>query len=73
MTFSNAGQMLGLLIVAIGLFSIFARNFFWKIEVFGDRLSGKRSERTPVWDMWQVLRGVLFIVVGLTLLMQARW
>ncbi len=64
--------MIGLIIIGVGLLSIFARNFFWKTEEFSDRLSGKRSERTAVWDMWQILRGVLTIVIGLALLTQGH-
>ena len=72
MGFSSLGPVIGLCFIGVGLLSIFARNFFWKTEEFGDRLRGKRSERTAVWDMWQVLKGVLAIVIGLSLLSQGH-
>ncbi len=72
MGFSQVGQVIGLFSIMFGLFSIFARNFFWKAEQFSDRLRGKRSERTTVWDMWQVLKGVIALAVGLALLSQGH-
>ncbi len=72
MSFMQGGQVIGLFMIVVGLLSIFARDFFWKTEQFSDRLSGKRSERTAVWDLWQVLRGVLAIMIGLALLSQGH-
>lgn len=72
MILSQVGQVIGFFLILSGLLSIFARNFFWKAEQFSDRLRGKRSERTAVWDMWQVLKGVLAIAIGLALLSQGH-
>jgi uncharacterized membrane protein len=69
----QVGQVMGLIIIMLGLLSIFARDFFWKTEGFGDRLRGKRTERTAVWDMWQILKGVLAIAIGLSLLSQGHF
>ena len=73
MSFGQSGQVIGLIIIGFGLLSMFARDFSWKFEEFNDRLRGKRTERTAVWDMWQVLKGVLAIVIGLSLLTQGHW
>ena len=73
MGFIQGGQVIGLVFIGLGLLSIFARNFFWKTEEFSDRLRGKRSERTAVWDMWQVLKGVFAIIIGLTFLSQGHF
>ena len=72
MSITQGMQVVGFLIIIIGLLSIFARDFFWKTERFSDLLRGKRTERTAVWDMWQVLKGVLAIIVGLALLAQGH-
>lgn len=73
MSFTQGGQVIGLLFIGLGLLSIVARDFFWKTEEFGDRLRGKRTERTAVWDIWQILKGMLAIVIGLSLLTQGHW
>ena len=73
MSFFGAGQAIGLIMIVLGLLSIFARDFFWRWEKFGDALRGKRSERTGVWDLWQILKGLFIIGLGLTLLAQGQW
>ena len=73
MSFMQAGQIMGVFIIAFGLLNIFARSFFWKTEQFSDHLRGKRAERTSLWDMWQILKGVLMIALGLALLSQGQW
>ncbi|CAG0926332.1 hypothetical protein TFLX_00007 [Thermoflexales bacterium] len=73
MSVMQGGQVIGLLIIIVGLLSIFARDFFWKTERFSDLLRGKRTERTALWDMWQVLKGVLAIVIGLSLMSQGHF
>ncbi len=72
MILEQVGQAFGLIMILFGLLSIFARDFFWRWEKFGDALRGKRAERTGVWDLWQILKGVLIIAFGLTLL-SGRW
>ncbi len=68
MSLLHGSQLFGLIMIVLGLLSIFARDFFWRWEKFGDALRGKRAERTGVWDLWQILKGVLIIAFGLALL-----
>jgi len=63
-------QPIGLVFIVSGLLYIVARDFFWRAEQFGDRLRGKRGERTPLWDFWKIMLGVLAVVLGFTLLLQ---
>jgi hypothetical protein len=63
-------QPIGLVFIVFGLLYIVARDFVWRAEQFSDRLRGKRSERTPLWNFWKIMIGVLAVVLGLTLLLQ---
>ncbi len=72
MSITQGMQVVGFLIIIGGLLSIFARDFFWRWEKFGDAVRGKHSERTAVWDMWQVLKGILALIIGLALLTQGH-
>ena len=63
-------QPIGLVFIVFGLLYIVARDFFWRAEQFGDRLRGKRSARTPLWDLWKITLGVLAVVLGFTMLLQ---
>lgn len=61
-------QLLGVLLIVVGLASIFAKDLLWELTVFSNRLKGVKSERTEWWDVWTTLGGVFLIVVGLVAL-----
>ncbi len=61
-------QLVGVLLIVVGLASIFAKELLWEITVFSNRLKGIKSERTDWWDVWTTVGGIFFIIVGLVAL-----
>lgn len=61
-------RLVGVLLIVVGLASIFAKDLLWEITVFSNRLKGIKSERTEWWDTWTTIGGVFFVVVGLVAL-----
>jgi uncharacterized membrane protein HdeD (DUF308 family) len=59
--------LIAILMVILGLLSIFAKDLVWELTAFGNRLEGKASERTDTWDVGTTVSGVIFIVLGIVL------
>jgi uncharacterized membrane protein len=58
-------QATGALLIGLGLVNILARDLIWQLTVLRNRLAGTASERTPVWDTWIPLRGAIFLIAGI--------
>lgn len=58
-------RLIGFAFIFVGFIQIFTRDMQWKIEKARDSFFGKRVERTPLWDFWRILLGVIAICVGL--------
>lgn len=54
-----------ILLVILGLFSIFAKDLMWEMTVFFNRTEGVASERTPLWDVRMTVGGIISIILGL--------
>lgn len=51
-----------------GLIVIFAREQVWKLTVFSNKMSGRASERSRVWDVSMRFVGVLFIISAIVIM-----
>jgi uncharacterized membrane protein len=63
-------QTVGALLIGLGLVNILAKDLVWELTVFGNRLEGEESERTPLWDVWTTLGGAILVVIGIVVTMQ---
>lgn len=52
------------ILVGLGLLSIFARDMLWELTHWSNSIKGVASERTENWDIWSVISGVILIVIG---------
>lgn len=65
------------ILVGLGLLSIFARDLLWELTHWSNSIKGIASERTETWDTWSVISGVILVIVGVGIVismfgMQAR-
>ncbi|HDQ71950.1 MAG TPA: hypothetical protein ENN19_07615 [Chloroflexi bacterium] len=63
-------QFFGILLIVVGIASIFAKDLIWKLVVFNNQLRGRASERTDVWDTWTTVFGAIIAVAGLIALLK---
>lgn len=56
-------------LIGIGLLSIFARDLMWELTHWSNSTKGIASERTETWDTWSVLSGVLLAGFGVVILL----
>ena len=56
--------VLGLVLVAVGLMSIFAKDVMWEFTRFSNEAKGVASERTDWWDTTTTIGGVFAVIVG---------
>ncbi len=52
------------ILVGLGLLSIFARDMLWEMTQWSNSLKGLASERSENWDTWSVISGVILIIIG---------
>jgi hypothetical protein len=50
--------------IGYGLLGLFARDILWDFAQFGNAVSGRTSQRTPLWEAWQRVMGVVCILIG---------
>ena len=55
----------GILLVGLGLLSIFAKDFMWNLTQISNQMKGVASERTDWWDTSTTIGGIVAIVLGL--------
>lgn len=55
----------GLLLIVIGLLSIFAKDFMWELAQFSNQMKGQASERTEWWDLSTTIGGVIALLLGI--------
>ena len=53
-----------LVLIGIGLLSLFARDLLWDLTQFGNQWNGRASERTDLWDLRTRVGGVIALVLG---------
>jgi hypothetical protein len=58
----------GLFPTGPGPFELLAPDAASRLQAWGHRTRGVRAERTPEWDSWRRIGGVLLIVGGVALL-----
>ena len=61
-------NILGILLVIIGIINIFGKDIAWELTSFQNRLEGERSERSGTWEVGSTIGGLIFAGVGLYLL-----
>lgn len=52
------------ILVGLGLLSIFARDLLWELTQWSNSTKGIASERTETWDTWSVISGVILVIIG---------
>ncbi|MCZ7672419.1 MAG: hypothetical protein M5U34_37470 [Chloroflexi bacterium] len=52
-----------------GLFIIFAREKVWKLTVLSNKMSGRASERSRIWDVSMVIVGIVAIVMSIVMIL----
>jgi len=59
----------GIVIIVLGLLSIFAQDLVWDFTEWQNRAKGVASERTPEWENATTIGGMIAIVAGIVMLM----
>jgi hypothetical protein len=59
----------GIVIIILGLLSIFAQDLVWDFTEWQNRSKGVVSERTPEWETATTIGGMIAIVCGIVLIM----
>ncbi len=52
-----------------GLIVIFAREQVWKLTVLSNKMSGRASERTRIWDVSMLIVGSVSIVLAIIMIL----
>lgn len=52
-----------------GLIVIFAREQVWKLTVLSNKMSGRASERTKIWDISMLIVGAVSIILAIVMLL----
>jgi hypothetical protein len=63
--------IVGLVLIVLGLISIFAKDLAWEMTEWQNRNRGVQSERTPEWERSTTLGGVITIGAGVFFLFAA--
>lgn len=48
-----------------GVIVIFAKEQVWKLTVLSNKMSGRASERTRVWDISMLIVGIVSIILAI--------
>ena len=57
--------VVGLILVVLGLLSVFAKDLVWEFTEWSNQVRGLVSERTDWWDTSTTIGGIIAIVVGI--------
>jgi hypothetical protein len=57
--------VVGLILVVLGLLSVFAKDIVWEFTEWSNQARGLVSERTDWWDTTTTIGGVFAIIVGI--------
>jgi len=57
--------VVGLILVVLGLLSVFAKDLVWEFTEWSNQARGLVSERTDWWDTSTTIGGIIAIVVGI--------
>jgi hypothetical protein len=60
--------ILGLILIGLGLMSIFAKDLLWQFTEWSNQAKGVASERTDWWDTSTTIGGIFIILVGIALI-----
>ena len=60
--------IIGLILVVLGLMSIFAKDIVWEFTEWSNRAKGLVSERTDWWDTTTTIGGIIAILAGVVLM-----
>jgi hypothetical protein len=60
--------ILGLILIGLGLMSVFAKDIVWEFTQWSNQAKGLVSERTDWWDTSTTIGGIFIIVVGIVLM-----
>jgi hypothetical protein len=60
--------VLGLAIIALGIFMLFNKDAMWTLTEWGNSLKGVKSERTDAWEQGNGCSGFAVIIFGVGLL-----
>jgi hypothetical protein len=52
-----------ILLIALGLLSVYGKDIMWELTERQNRLKGLASERTPAWDNATTIGGVMALVI----------
>lgn len=61
-------NIVGILLVLLGLANIFYKDLAWKVTTFRYRIQGKKSKRTEAWETGTTVGGIFLVIVGVLLL-----
>ncbi len=56
--------VIGLILVVLGLLSVFAKDLVWTFTEWSNQAKGLVSERTDWWDTTTTIGGIIAILVG---------
>ena len=59
----------GIVIIVLGLLSIFAKDLVWEFTEWQNRAKGLASERTEQWETATSIGGIIGIVFGVVLIL----
>jgi hypothetical protein len=57
--------VIGLILVGLGLMSVFAKDIVWEFTEWSNQARGLVSERTDWWDTSTTIGGIIAILVGI--------
>ena len=60
--------VVGLVLVVMGLLSVFAKDLVWEFTEWSNQARGLVSERTDWWDTSTTIGGIIAIVAGIALM-----
>jgi hypothetical protein len=52
------------ILIGLGLLSIFARDLMWELTHWSNSIKGLASERSENWDTWTVISGIILVIIG---------
>lgn len=57
--------LIGLSVIVLGGFLLAARDASWSLTRWSNRAEGIQSERTPEWELTNVVTGIALVLLGL--------
>jgi hypothetical protein len=60
--------LLGLVLIGVGVFNFFRRDWLWEQQARVNASRGRASERTDAWETRQTVIGLAAIVIGVVLI-----